>query len=394
MTFRGVIEVLSPWGIVGWVSYQSPDGRSHVPSVMLKFHHLGTFSPAKRPERENGLTGFVFELPREFANFDWKEFIDEFDCVEADFAGEDGVEHWRVPLFKSVVNSVANRTALQRPPGELHRYAMDPKPQGRIAAITTVYNEPLMLPLWARYYAKEFGPENVFIVDHESTQRYRLSMPKGVAIIRVPRDAGDSVLVVRMMGLMQRFLLESYDTVVYTDSDEFVCADPEVLQGRTLREFLLQLPEPIGITTGFNLRHNIHMEEPYDLRKPILAQRRVIQRAPAMDKPVVSRVPLNWVTGFHWAREGGEKINGFYLLHLRWFDLETALRKGEKYRASKWSRTDLDLKLAAYNRAEEGEIISSFRGWAEQIATSDLVDFDPDAEFTLVPEWMRQAITI
>jgi len=193
---------------------------------------------------------------------------------------------------------------------------------------------------------------------------------------------------------MQRFLLESYDAVLYSDSDEFIFASPDVLRGNSLAEYLGALSAAVGITTGYDLLHDISSEPPYNPGHPLLSQRRVMRRQPTMDKPLISRPPLNWIPGFHSAVEGGTPIPGLYLPHLRWFDLDQALIKGGFYRTSSWSHYNVENSLATYQREGEGEIIDRFR--ANSVVAADLrgATFDPNASHTVVPDWMRAAIAV
>jgi hypothetical protein len=393
MNFDGVVESVGQARVTGWACFD-PQGIRVFPKLELRFHSRGRFAPTATPPRHDGLTGFVFQLPEEFQDLPWPEFLADFHGVFAEYETPEGIQRWNVPLFKSVMSGIDpnNKTGLLA--DRLNQYKMAPRPNGRIAVLTTVYNEPLMLPLWAKFYSKEFGAENLFVIDHESTTGVDFPLPEAVNIYRVPRDEGDSYLNLRMVSLIQRFLLETYDSVIYVDSDEFLCADPEVLAGRSLRQFLLELPDPIGMATGYNLHHNVVSEEAYDLDRPLLAQRRIIIRETMMDKPAVSRVPLNWCPGFHYAREGGTRVNGLYLLHLRWFDLNQALQKGSKYRDSKWSLNEISQGLAPYNRDEAEKIVDKFRGWSTMADRLGAADFDPQAQMTVVPSWMRSAIWI
>jgi hypothetical protein len=193
---------------------------------------------------------------------------------------------------------------------------------------------------------------------------------------------------------MQRFLLESYESVLYSDSDEFVCAAPDALRGASLAEFLRSLKDAVGITNGYDQLHDIGSEPPYDPAHKLLDQRRVMRRQPSMDKPLISRLPLNWIPGFHAAVEGGIPVPGLYLLHLRWFDLDQALIKGGFYRKSSWSPYDVENSLAEYQREGETEIVARFR--ANLAIAADLrgKTFDATASHTVVPDWMRAAIAI
>ena len=135
-------------------------------------------------------------------------------------------------------------------------------------------------------------------------------------------------------------------------------------------------------------------EPTYDPSRPLLEQRRVLVREPMMDKPLIARVPVSWVAGFHKAHEGGVSIPGLYMLHLRWFDLDAALIKGGHYRSSKWNPFDVATDLAAYQRADEQQIVRQFQDRAKSFASLKTAVFDDNARETVVPAWMRDAIVV
>src|ERR1700687_135758 len=111
MSFTGYIEVLAPWLVCGWAAY-TIGGIPHAPKLTLRFRTLGTFSPTRRPERADGLPGFLFDLPDDLRYLGWSKFIDEFECVEAEFGGEDGPQHWQLPILKdALVHAAANSSA-------------------------------------------------------------------------------------------------------------------------------------------------------------------------------------------------------------------------------------------------------------------------------------------
>jgi hypothetical protein len=113
-----------------------------------------------------------------------------------------------------------------------------------------------------------------------------------------------------------------------------------------------------------------------------------------MDKPLISRVPLSWLPGFHRAHEGGMPVGGLYLVHLRWFDIDAALVKGGYYRSSKWNPHDVETGLAEYQRADEQQIVTQFESQSIALSTLTATRFDGNAQLTTVPDWMRETIFI
>jgi hypothetical protein len=392
MGFAGAIEVFSRGSIVGWSGYMA-DGSWHPVQLQLRFRTRGSIDRADVYDRD-GRTGFTFQVPIDIQTLDWSGYLDEFDCVVARCPNYPDAGEWLVPLYKSVLRSSNpdNRTALLA--ARLKEYRIAPKPDGRIAVFTMAYNEQPMLPLWARYYASQFGAKNLFVIDHGSSPPLIDLLPREVNVYRLPRDGFDHWFVVRLIAFMQRFLLEVYDSVVYVDADEFFCATPEALAGRSLSDFLLELASPVGIPTGYDLMHETETEGPFDPSIPLLEQRHYMYRNPHIDKPLIARVPLNWTPGFHSAAEGGQAIDGLYLLHLRWFDLDYALRKGDLYRKSEWNEFDIEHRLGEFERQGDAEIRQKFRTFNDVASRLHGSTFDPRERYTVVPDWMRNAIKI
>jgi hypothetical protein len=388
MQFEGVIESISSSRITGWVRVvKGHEAQKEQIMLQLRFHTRGRFAPSTLSPRAGEALGFAFSLPPELGRIPWHSFLEDFIGVFA-YLGSAESDPWQIPFYKSVLGAFdpENRTALLA--DRRREYSLGPKPGGRIAALTIVYNEHGILPRWAKYYASILGPENVFILDQGSNEPYN-GLPVGVTVIRLPRESFDNWLIMRLVATFQRHLLESYDAVLYADSDEFLCISPQALEGRTTREFLLALPEPIGITRGYNLHHDILRESAIDANLPVLEQRKFLTREPAMDKPMISRIPLNWGPGFHAAREGGVVVPGMFMLHLRWYDLDAALAKGGRYRESKWDPYDVERNLASYQRASEDDIVKQFQKRSESFSKVVTERFDESAEVTVAAEWMQ-----
>jgi hypothetical protein len=387
--FEGAIGLVNQGQVSGLVRAVMDDKPQPI-SLVLRFQTLGSFAPTQVTMQPGGWIQFAFVLPEQFQQMSWNRFLDEFAGVIASCPTPSQLEWWVVPLHKNVLLS-SNQTTLQVE--RLREYSKTPRPGGKLGAFTIVYNEYTMLPLWARYYGRQCGESNLYVIDQGSEKPYSGLHPD-INIIRLPREAFDNWLIARIVAFFQRFLLESYDTVLYTDSDEFICASPETLAGRSLSDFMLELSAPVGRPRAYNLHHDIAKEAAYDPARPVLAQRRFLKRWSDGDKPLIARVPLSWIPGFHQAVEGGIAIPGLYLLHLRYFDLDVALAKSGHYRASKWSPYDLGKGLGGHQLAEDASVISQFQDWSRLFANLEGVPLGLDAELAVVPEWMREAMFV
>jgi hypothetical protein len=136
----------------------------------------------------------------------------------------------RVPEPREdVVHPMADRfQALRRARREKRRMGADRAEVGarkRRAALTIVHNEPVFFPLWLDYYSQFFDSEDIYVLDHETTDR---SMARdGYVRIPVSHETVDHTWMVRTIEEHQHELLDSYDVVLVTDVDEIVAPDPQ-----------------------------------------------------------------------------------------------------------------------------------------------------------------------
>ncbi len=95
------------------------------------------------------------------------------------------------------------------------------------AVFTIVQNEAGFLPLWLSYYGNHFDAEDVYVLDHDSTDGSTEGLDGRCCVIPVHRDKSfDHVWMKSTVEAFQAFLLKAYDTVLFAEVDEFVVADP------------------------------------------------------------------------------------------------------------------------------------------------------------------------
>jgi hypothetical protein len=186
----------------------------------------------------------------------------------------------------------------------------------KIAAFTMVYNEPLFLRLWAAHYGREVGAENLFCLDHGSTD----GSADGVVAntIRLPRGEFEEVARARCVSHYQASLLAYYDAVIFSDADEFLVADPARHAG--LADLIARSRHPTLRAMGCDVVQVAGAEAALDPAQPILAQRGFAKFSPRYCKPLVSRVPVVWRPGFHHCPQPAELDPDLYLFHLKFVD--------------------------------------------------------------------------
>ena len=237
----------------------------------------------------------------------------------------------------------------------------------KLAALTMVYNESAFLPVWAKHYARQVGPDHCYVIDHGSTEP--ISVPPAVNVIRLPRSAHDDVRRARFVSKMSDSLLEYYDWVIHADVDELVVADPALYSN--LPQYCADTACDTINAIGFDVQHVPSLEGRLNLDQPIGQQRGWVRFTSAMCKPVLTRQPLSWTAGFH-SSDKAPTFADVYLFHLHWADRDVGLDRLAKTRVMPWS----DDVSGRHQRIDDAAWITLFDGMAN-LPRSGPVQFNP-----------------
>jgi Glycosyl transferase family 2 len=223
------------------------------------------------------------------------------------------------------------------------------------AAFTIVQNEPVMLPLWLDYYGRYFDAEDLYVLDHGTSDGSTSQLEGRCRVVPVHRTTSfDHRWLRGTVEAFQSFLLRSYETVLFAEADEFIVADP--LRFRGLGEYINALKGPAARCVGFNVVHQPD-EPPIRFDAPLLAQRRYWRASLDCAKRLIAKVPLRWSEGFHveYSAPDDPPDPALMLVHLHCIDYEWCLERHKSNAARNWSRDDLASGAAAHNRliAEE-----------------------------------------
>ena len=212
-----------------------------------------------------------------------------------------------------------------------------------LAAVTMVYNEAALLPLWLRHYARQVGAAHCYVIDHGSDDGSTDDL-RPASVIRLPRSPHDDARRARAVSAFCASLLEWYDGVIHTDVDEFVLADPAAWPD--LRAFAAASDADAVTAIGLNVIQ-VAEEAPLDPARPVLAQRAYAAFSSALCKPVLIRRPVRWAPGFHCA-DVALRFDGLFLFHLRYCDRDAALTRLARTRAMPWA----DRSAGAHQRGQ------------------------------------------
>lgn len=225
-----------------------------------------------------------------------------------------------------------------------------------------VRDEADMLPRWLAYYGDQVGPDNLVVLDDGTVDGSTDDLP--CTVFRIPPAPWKRDWAKTRVALANGFaqtLLAVYDAVVFTDVDEFLVPDPARYDG--LRDYLGRSPHrDVVAPLAVNVLNAAGVEEPLDPHRPVLEQRRFVKVAPGMCKPLIKRVPVAWLEGFHGVTGDRFDIDpDLLMVHLKYYD-EAVLRDvAEKRRRVHESEGRGGVASAWSVEAEE--LVELLRSW-------------------------------
>ena len=212
-------------------------------------------------------------------------------------------------------------------PGLLRRRpARPPGGRPRVAALTMVRDEAVMLPRWVEHYARQCGGAgSLLVIDDNTTDGSTddLECP----VLRIPSFVHRAFEPARMgfVSHVASALLESYDAVVFCDADEFLVAEPDRYD--TLADLVKAKPRTkVFGAVGLNVVHHVGVEPDLEPGRPISEQRTLAKFVPLMCKPAMKKVHGAWTSASHGLRNTEWAIDPeLWLFHAKFADRE-ALR--------------------------------------------------------------------
>jgi hypothetical protein len=237
------------------------------------------------------------------------------------------------------------------------------------AALTMVRDDAFFLKAWLRYYGKELGRDNCYVINHGRGGEVA-ALAQSCNVIGIPGDAHRNFDMKRwrMLNNFVMGLRCYYDHVIVGDVDELVVLDPEA--GMDLRTFLGTVPANRVLTPlGLEVIHRIDLEtEPVE--GCILGPRRHVRPAPHYSKPCVVSVGTKIARGGHFTQY--PKLHTpehLYLLHLKFCDF-TAYAEAMDRRNKVSAATGVPVREAAIGRhwfaearGDDGRCFRPSRRW-------------------------------
>jgi Glycosyl transferase family 2 len=247
----------------------------------------------------------------------------------------------------------------------------------RRAVVTMVHDEAVFLPVWLGYYARFFAPEDIYVLDNDSTD----GSTEGGGFVRIlaPHDRVDWAWMLETVEGLQHELLAGYDAVLVSDVDELVVPSPRL---GTLGDYLDAFDEDFVNCLGYELIHMRDREPPLRLDAPIMGQRRFWFFNDAYDKPLLARVPMQWRMGFHGRADFEFNFDpDLRLVHLHRVDYELCRARHRLRSERAWHPRDVEQAFGTHNRITADE---QFERWFYEDSGVDGVTVAPEE---IPPAW-------
>jgi hypothetical protein len=200
----------------------------------------------------------------------------------------------------------------------------------KICAVTMARNDEFFLSRWIKYYGRQFGEENLFVfLDGEDQTAPKNAEKTNIEICQ--RTEGKVVRQdkrrIQILTKAAEKLLESYDIVIGTDSDEFLVLDPDCREN--LSEYLSKINIKISVSgLGIDVGQNLTQENKLDINLPFFEQRSFAVLSSRYTKTVVMAKKARWGSGFHRIKGHNFHIDkNLYLFHFGSADYETLKQK-------------------------------------------------------------------
>jgi hypothetical protein len=190
-----------------------------------------------------------------------------------------------------------------------------------IAVVTDVINPEFMFPLWHKYYASHFGPENLFVIRYINTpgdfNKYKLG-----GVISIPAHY-DNELRARFLSSYCTTLLQFYNYVIRVDVDEILIPDLRI--HKNLKTYMDSLDRPYVTAMGLDViasRDDLPLNSE---EKIIIRQRKFAYPNTSLNKTSIVGTPTRWRGGFHCCTLY-PKFHELYLLHLKLIDIDQQVK--------------------------------------------------------------------
>ena len=245
----------------------------------------------------------------------------------------------------------------------------------RACVLTLAQNEPVVLPLWWRYYRQHVPERDLYCISHDCTDGSTDLFPQAQRW-SVHNDCyGDIRAIWQWRTTARRELHERYEYVILADSDEFIC------HPAGLRTFIRAADDWAYAQTAYHVLHG-DGEASYDPEVPVLRQRRRWVYDALYCCPHILRDYRDYRESYH-LLEGEEQPfprTDLLMVHLIKFDRGLAYAKRARLREKPQTTYDAEARNCWQDRLEGDEIEEWLRMDEERAEQ--------------IPEWVKEQVNV
>lgn len=222
----------------------------------------------------------------------------------------------------------------------------------KIAVVSDALSPELIFKHWHRYYGGLFGEKNLFLLTYAGLSDQFKNISLG-GVIELPVGYDDNTRC-KFISSFVTAMLASYDAVIRVDVDEFLVVDPR--EGKNLAEYIETMSTPYLAARGFDI---IQMPDEAQLDDnapyPILAHRSCAYPNSALNKIAITKIPITWTPGFHWANVY-PKFGPIFMLHMKRVDIGWQLNWFSKMTENIKNNPKVNELFRDYYRPDEQKI--------------------------------------
>lgn len=252
----------------------------------------------------------------------------------------------------------------------------------KAAAITYVFNEDVNLSIWIEHYGRQFGRENLFIIDSGSYDPPPIDLT-GINVINLPNIPFNDINKSFAISSLQQTLIRYYDFVVISDCDEILVVNPEKYSD--LKDYMQKTDAAYTTAIGLNVVHAIDREGPINYHAPLLAQRHYAIFNSYETKTLITRVPLNWSPGLHYVNSIQKFDPDLFNFHLKLFDYEVAMKRHQKNQRNIWDN-EHEMAVSHHHTSMEVFFSSTFRPVLDMLSDNIIDPFCFEEKLNILKE--------
>ena len=208
----------------------------------------------------------------------------------------------------------------------------------KCAVFTIVKNEDYFIPIWIKHYQRFFDNSDIYVLDHQSNDGSTDKLE--VNLVNVINEvAFDHQWLVDTVQNFQRKLLNEYECVLFAEADEIIYSNE--MDFKDLVDKFLQSDKPFLKCVGYEIMQDLEKEKTITKDDSIIENRNYWFSDWRYNKPLLSKIAINWAWGFHnFSHYPPDNENmydfGLTLCHLHRVDFEFMLKRHED-RAKNWN---------------------------------------------------------